>query len=205
MTEIVVSSQALFAVVLGVMVLMALGYWAIARYYRGKLQQACPFNEVTGMANPDTLDCLLNFEWNRLQRGGREFAIVAINLDGFTQINSDLGRAAGDRLITQVAQRLQNTARGVDTLSHIEGDEFLVFIPQTTLENATVAAERLRKALLETPFALGDKKLTVRASIGVSLAKHTDLDLADVSKRAKAAMRHAKRLGRDMVCVEASV
>jgi len=205
MTEIVVSAQTLFAVVLGVIVFVALAIWAVVRHYRTKLQQACPFNPDTGMANPETLDCLLGFEWSRLQRGGKEFAIVAINLDGITQINSTMGRSAGDQLITQVAQRLQQTAREVDTLAHIEGDEFMAFLPQTTLENATVAAERLRKALLETPFKHAGKDLTVRASFGVALAKHTDLDLGDVSKRAKAAMRHAKRLGRDMVCVEASV
>ena len=130
---------------------------------------------------------------------------MAINLDGFTEINRGMGRSAGDRLITQVAQRLQQTAREVNTLSHIEGDEFMAFLPQTTLENATVAAERLRKALQEAPFKPTDTELTVRASFGVALAKHTDLDLADVRKRAKAAARHAKRLGRDMVCVEASV
>ena len=202
MTEIVISSQIFFAVVLGVIALVALTVWAVARHYRTKLQQACPFNPDTGMANPETLDCLLRLEWGRLQRGGHEFAIVSFQLDGITLPGNLLHQTARTKLILKVAMRLQQTLREIDAIAHIEGGYFLAFFPKSTVESATVAAERLRKTLRETPFTAMGRSFPCSASFGVALAKGLDISLEDVGSRARAAMDHARKLGGDMVCIE---
>lgn len=159
-------------------------------------------DELTGLANRRRIDCLLPVEWQRLQRGGTEFGLLRIDIDHFGDINQRHGRGTGDRMLSELAQRLRYTAREIDLVARTGGGEFLVMTPQTCLDGARTAAERLRNAVNAMPFTAGGNPVTLSVSVGVAVAKHSDLDLADVFERAAAALKRAKDSGRNRVCLE---
>ncbi len=159
-------------------------------------------DELTGLANRRRIDCLLPVEWQRLQRGGTEFGLLRIDIDHFGDVNQRHGRGAGDRMLSELAQRLRYTAREIDLVARTGGGEFLVMTPQTCLDGARTAAERLRNAVNAMPFTAGGNPVTLSVSVGVAVAKHSDLDLADVFERAATALKRAKDSGRNRVCLE---
>ena len=159
-------------------------------------------DELTGLANRRTLDRALLREWRRLQRSGNGFAVLAMDLDHFKDVNDRFGHPAGDQMLLQVAGRLKHAAREVDLIARVGGDEFIVLVHVTSAEGAQIAAERLRVAVAAAPYALKDGLAPITISIGVTLAKTEDPDIADVLERADQALSRAKRDGRNRVCLE---
>ena len=98
---------------------------------------------LTGLANRRALDERLAYEVVRHRRHEREFAVVALDLDGFKGINDRFGHAAGDEVLVEVAGALVQTVRDQDTVVRLGGDEFCVLAP----ESDTAAAERLAARL----------------------------------------------------------
>lgn len=167
-----------------------------------RIREGSHQDELTGLANRRRLDCLLPVEWQRLQRGGTEFCLLHVDIDRLRDLNDRYGRNAGDRLLAELAQRLRYTAREIDLVARTDGGEFLVMTPQTCVDGAYAAAERLRNAVNAMPFTVGGNPVTLSVSIGVAVAKHSDLDLSDVFERASSALARAKAGGRNRVCLE---
>ncbi len=168
----------------------------------GRIREESHQDELTGLANRRRIDCLLPVEWQRLQRGGAEFGLLRIDIDHLDDVNQRHGRSTGDRMLAELAQRLRYTAREIDLVARTGGGEFLVMTPQTCVDGARTAAERLRNAVNAMPFTVGGNPVTLSVSVGVAVAKHSDLDLADVFERAAAALKRAKSSGRNRVCLE---
>ena len=91
---------------------------------------------------------------DRAAATGRDFALMVLDIDHFKRINDTHGHAAGDRVLAEVARRLQANLRGIDLVARIGGEEFLVAMPDTTFEQARATAERLRRAVNDAPFAV---------------------------------------------------
>lgn len=159
-------------------------------------------DELTGLANRRALDRALLREWRRLQRNGDGFAVLAMDLDHFKDVNDRFGHPAGDQMLMQVAGRLKRAAREVDLIARVGGEEFIVLVNGHSAEGAQIAAERLRVAVAAAPYALKDGLAPITISIGVALAKVEDPDIADVLERADQALYRAKRDGRNRVCLE---
>lgn len=119
-------------------------------------------------------------------------ALLFIDLDGFKSVNDSLGHAAGDRLLTVVAERLSGALRDGDVLARLAGDEFVV-LARDVRDPADLAAltRRVRAAFTE-PVLLGDTAVPARASIGTTLFT-AGQDSQDVLHRADTAMYEAKR------------
>ena len=128
---------------------------------------------------------------------GRHVAVCMIDLDGFKAVNDQHGHAAGDRLLQQLAQRLQHLLRTTDQVVRTGGDEFVVVVPglQSPLEAEAVAAKLLQAAA--QPFALGGAVCRVGLSVGYALAPDDAGDLATLMARADAAMYAAKAAGKN--------
>jgi diguanylate cyclase (GGDEF)-like protein/PAS domain S-box-containing protein len=126
---------------------------------------------------------------------GNLVGVLFCDLDRFKVVNDSLGHAAGDSLLSQVADRLRTVLRPEELLGRVGGDEFVVIVEgvRTTAELAEVAS-RMAEALDE-PFELGDHRHAVTLSLGGSIGAHPDT--ADqVLMRADMALLRAKRLGR---------
>jgi diguanylate cyclase (GGDEF)-like protein len=123
-------------------------------------------------------------------------AVIYLDLDGFKAVNDTLGHAAGDELLTQVAERLGVASREGDDIGRLGGDEFLILLRGVpTTEVAMRAAQRLCEAIGGNDFELSSGTAALRVSAGVAIAEG-DTDTCDeLVQRADAAMYRSKAQG----------
>jgi diguanylate cyclase (GGDEF)-like protein len=128
------------------------------------------------------------------RRDGGSFAILLIDLDRFKEINDTLGHQSGDRVLEEVARRLQRTLRESDTVARLGGDEFVLLARASgETRDALAVAERLHHAF-SRPFTLDGLLLEVEASIGITLFPHHGDDADTLMRRADVAMYLSKEL-----------
>jgi diguanylate cyclase (GGDEF)-like protein/PAS domain S-box-containing protein len=126
--------------------------------------------------------------------GDRGNAVVFIDLDRFKAVNDDLGHAAGDRLLVEVADRLRSTLRDGDHVGRFGGDEFLVICPGVdSADQAREIAERIATVLTST-VDIGSRPVQLRASVGVAWTTES-LEADTLIAWADSAMYESKRLG----------
>ena len=132
----------------------------------------------------------------RLDRTGRQVAVLFVDLDDFKNVNDTLGHWAGDELLTQLSERLTGQLRPADTAARIGGDEFAVLVDELTdAGDALDIAQRIIDALRE-PVVIAGRHLTLTASIGVAFGdKHADTD--ELLRSADLAMYAAKAGGKN--------
>lgn len=142
----------------------------------------------------------------RAARASSDFAVMVVDLDRFKSVNDRFGHASGDAVLVEVGRRLTATLRESDLLARIGGEEFLIALPDTGLEEARLVAERLCHAVEAPRIRLPSGQfLTVTVSIGVALceAKATRFGRAvaidAVVELADLALREAKEAGRNQV------
>ncbi len=133
------------------------------------------------------------------RRGGRNLAVMMLDLDHFKAVNDRYGHQAGDDTLKHCAALLKRLARGSDSCGRYGGEEFVLLAPETELVGAGVLAERILEELRSTPVPTSNGEIRVTASIGVTVLGARDAKLADVLRRADAALYEAKAAGRDRV------
>lgn len=132
----------------------------------------------------------------RAERLGEPVGVLVIDLDDFKTVNDTLGHGVGDRLLVQVAERLQAAVRGGDVVARQGGDEFMVLVPRLSPgESATTLADRVL-ACLRAPFRVEGRELQVTASAGIAVFPEDGPDAATLFRNADVAMYHAKHTGR---------
>ena len=154
---------------------------------------------LTGAYNRVALEERLAEEVARFQRYQRPFCILLIDLDHFKRINDSYGHPVGDTCLREVVSRLKQRLRASDLLARYGGEEFVVVLPETSIKDAWLAAEQLRKAIAETEFTLRGKRLPLTVSVGLSQALAADQGYLPLLSRADEAMYAAKRGGRNQV------
>jgi diguanylate cyclase (GGDEF)-like protein len=102
---------------------------------------------LTGLGNRRLLHERLEYEIARHRRHGRRFTLMALDLDGFKQVNDRFGHPAGDEILREVARSMERAVRDQDTVVRVGGDEFCVLVPETTWQEADRMAERLRRSV----------------------------------------------------------
>jgi diguanylate cyclase (GGDEF)-like protein len=158
---------------------------------------------LTGLANRRQLESDLAFMTRA--RGGvaARCAFVMLDLDRFKRLNDDLGHAVGDEALRRVSATLRTVIRGRDTIYRYGGEEFLVILPDSTLEAATIAAERIRLAVaaLGIDGSAGPDPTTLTISCGVALSPIEPDAWEYVIADADSALYEAKATGRNRVSV----
>jgi len=131
------------------------------------------------------------------QRNKTQLAILFVDLDRFKNINDSMGHSIGDKLLQEVAQRLQKSIRSIDTISRQGGDEFLVMLADIgTIPQVAHIADNVMKAIA-LPYQIDAYELTVTASIGISIYPGDGDEIETLIKHADVAMYHAKGSGRN--------
>jgi diguanylate cyclase (GGDEF)-like protein/PAS domain S-box-containing protein len=152
---------------------------------------------LTGLPNRLLFNDRLEVAVVHAHRQRQKLAVLFMDLDRFKLINDSLGHGAGDRLLTQVSERLSEGLREGDTVARLGGDEFTLLLPGIT---RAVDVARVAEKILETirqPMTIDGRELFVTASIGISVYPDDGEDAETLVKNADAAMYRAKEQGRD--------
>ena len=195
-----VRGMALSAVFVAVIaaLLVALGRYgqAMRRLASVEIWQRANFDLVTGLPNRALLLDRLERMLEHARRQDAEVVVLFIDLDLFKPVNDRFGHEFGDRLLVEVAHRLEQLFRSEDTVARLGGDEFVVLMPAargTAL--AGQAAEKVVERLSE-PFEIDGQAVSISASVGVALFPQDADSPAALIAGADAAMYRAKHAGR---------
>jgi len=176
-----------------------------------QVDQLAFFDPLTKLANRRLLDDRMRQAMTATQRSAAFGAVLVLDLDNFKSLNDAHGHSAGDLLLVEVAARLTNTVREVDTIARFGGDEFVIVARELSSERsiatklALAIAEKVR-LVLSLPYVLllensGQSQRVEHhcsASIGVALFDHANADAGEIFKRADHAMYQAKHEGRNL-------
>lgn len=163
---------------------------ALADHLAAALHNALIFQQTQEQAITDGLTGVkthryfmeaLNGEWKRCTRAGRIFSLLVLDLDRFKQVNDTHGHLEGDLVLARLGRILEQHSRQSNVVARYGGDEFVVLMPETTIEQASVLAERLRLAVATDPI-MAKRRLT--ASFGLAsfpLHGHTPEEIVRVA------------------------
>jgi len=161
------------------------------------LEYQAQHDALTGLPNRVLLGDRLRMALAQLARSGGKLALLFLDIDNFKTINDGLGHGAGDKLLVELARRLENLLRAGDTLARLGGDEFLILLPEIeSIDDASHIANRMLHAL-KVPFRHEDGEYIVTASIGLTVAPDDGNEAQKLIKNADMAMYRAKSLGRN--------
>lgn len=178
----------------------ALGFvLMVATRLQDELAEKADTDPLTGLANRRRVETLAR-PW--LDEPDAPLCALMIDVDHFKRINDRLGHDAGDETLMWLGSHLRVEARATDLVGRLGGEEFVMLLPGTRLEEAAVLAERLREAVAARPVELeGREAFPLTISIGVAARIPGDTDVRDLLRRADDAMYEAKRGGRNRVVV----
>ncbi|ODT52435.1 MAG: hypothetical protein ABS59_09090 [Methylobacterium sp. SCN 67-24] len=160
------------------------------------IEQMARFDELTGLANRFEFNGQLAEAFKKQERTGQAFALLYIDLDGFKQVNDNLGHDIGDKVLVQTAARLKAAIRQSDMLARFGGDEFVLILPAADVDTVRIIAQRMIEAMGRA-FELDTKTVYVTASIGIALAPTDGANPADLLRHADTALYKAKSAGRN--------
>ena len=138
-------------------------------------------------------------EFKRARRNNQPLALLMMDIDQFKKVNDTHGHEAGDMALQQVAAALKSSLREIDILGRMGGEEFAVLLPNTSMREATVLAERVQKTIAGMSVQIPDTSLTITISIGVAVLTDEMSGIDHVLKNADIAMYQAKSHGGNRV------
>lgn len=165
---------------------------------KARLEEVSFTDEVTRLYNRRFFSMRLEQEAHRYRRFGHPFSLVLLDLDGFKQINDELGHLAGDETLRAVADVLLKNSRAIDVISRYGGDEFAILLVETPRAVAIAYAERIRACLSACSFSHG-RQLT--ASLGTVCVPVDALSAVALFRAADEALYAAKRAGKNRVAL----
>ncbi|HBY94929.1 MAG TPA: hypothetical protein DEP84_13395 [Chloroflexi bacterium] len=158
-------------------------------------------DSLTGLYNRRFLDERLPEEWGRATRHQTSLSLMILDLDHFKTVNDTHGHPAGDEILRQFARVIEQQTRAIDLRTRHGGEEFVVILPLTDRESAYVVAERLRQAVQQHRFQVGDLQLRLTVSVGIATNGPGLHSAQQLFQAADDALYTAKAWGRNRVCM----
>jgi diguanylate cyclase (GGDEF)-like protein len=150
-------------------------------------------DELTGLPNRRKLDLRLARAIARARANGTSFALLALDLDGFKQVNDTLGHACGDEVLKTVASRLRHVLRGADLVARVGGDEFAMLL-ESLADRQYVDDVRARLSnLIKGPIMVADTRVSLGCSVGVSWYPDHGRECRELTSHADIVMYLEKR------------
>ncbi len=160
---------------------------------------------LTGLFNRRYLEIHLKTLTEQAKSSGRPLSVLVADIDHFKSVNDTYGHAAGDCVLREFAQRLRRNIRGIDLVCRMGGEEFIIVMPDTTVERARFVGERVCSCVAAEPFQVGPAtQARVTASVGLATLEHPDESVDAFLQRADEALYCAKRAGRNRVVADAA-
>ncbi|MGM0481779.1 MAG: GGDEF domain-containing protein [Pseudomonadota bacterium] len=177
-------------------------------------EEANSLLQLQSISRTDSLSQLLNRgywqelfeqEFARCRRYGDQASVILVDIDNFKTVNDTYGHQVGDKAIQQIAHLIQENQRETDSCGRYGGEEFVITLPKTSVEDAHAVAERLRQQVENSPLIVdldGKREpidLTISLGVAELLSSMTSAD--DWLKQADSALYHAKQQGRNRVVI----
>ncbi|MCF6336431.1 MAG: diguanylate cyclase [Gammaproteobacteria bacterium] len=156
---------------------------------------------LTGLYNRLAYDERVMQEFARWKRYGQSMVLMMIDVDHFKHVNDTYGHKAGDKALVLIADQLRNHLRESDFLARFGGEEFVVLMPETDIESAVAAAEKLRAAVEKCQFHYQNTQVSITFSAGIAQLRKND-NPESLFQRADEAMYRAKEAGRNQCLIE---
>ncbi len=165
-----------------------------------KIQELTITDDCTGLYNARHLYKTLEAEVYRSARFGYEFTVLFIDLDRFKMVNDTYGHLIGSKLLAEIGYAVKSHLRLIDYAFRYGGDEFVILLPQTSKESATVVARRLLEYFRKTMWLKGDGlNLNVRASFGLASYPEDAKSAHEIIRQADEMMYVVKNSTRDNI------
>jgi diguanylate cyclase len=173
------------------------------RQLEAELQQMSELvreDQLTGSLNRRGLDDVFERESARADRRGTQLCVALLDLDNFKRLNDTYGHLAGDGALKHLVKVVRDTLRSMDVIARFGGEEFLILLPETTVEAAAAAMVRVQRELTRHFFLHENEKMLITFSCGVALRLPNE-EQASLMARADKAMYQAKTSGKNRVVV----
>ena len=171
-------------------------------YHIRCIEENAKVDSLTGLHNRRWLEEMYTRELNRSNAGNLHLSAFMLDIDHFKKINDTYGHLVGDQVLIAVSKAILQCLRPTDMPVRYGGEEFTIFLPGTSIENAKVVGERLRDTVESMKIPLLDKKDFISVTISVGFTERKDGDSVEtIIKRADDALYNAKESGRNRVCV----
>jgi diguanylate cyclase len=168
---------------------------------QGELDKAsvqARLDPLTGALNRRGLDEAFAREVSAARRKGSQLCLAMLDIDNFKVLNDTHGHKTGDSALSHLVAVARNSMRPQDTMARYGGEEFVILLPDTALEHAVEAMQRLQRELTKRFFMQNNERLMITFSAGVALLDASETP-EDAVKRADHAMYLAKRAGKNRV------
>jgi diguanylate cyclase (GGDEF)-like protein len=159
------------------------------------LRETASQDFLTKIYNRRATQQILDQQFYQFQRYQNICSIILLDIDYFKLVNDNYGHETGDKILQMVALTLKFQLRKTDTLGRWGGEEFLIILPNTSLEKATEVAENLRSEIAKNDIEC----INCTISLGVKMFDHNDHTIDQAVKRADDALYNAKHNGRNCV------
>lgn len=165
---------------------------------RKRLEETAMLDPLTECFNRRILDDLLIREVARAERYGINLSVIMLDVDHFKMVNDTYGHQAGDFILRELSRLLKTTLRKSDYLVRYGGEEFIMILPEISIENTLLVSERLRQMIEEQRFMFGAQALQITSSFGIS-SFSSRKSAADMVREADEMLYHSKNTGRNRV------
>ncbi|MBF0431599.1 MAG: sensor domain-containing diguanylate cyclase [Fibrobacteria bacterium] len=179
-------------------VLSILAAHASAVLDQSRLYALATTDELTGLYTRRYYSQRIGDEFKRCVRYKRHLSMIVADIDFFKKVNDKYGHAAGDHVLKNVAKILKKIVRSdVDTAVRFGGEEFVLLMPETHLQGAYIAAERLRKSVEEEIMVYDDNVIPITVSVGVSSYPENGSAIEELFSHSDRALYESKANGRN--------
>ncbi|MCP4900420.1 MAG: GGDEF domain-containing protein [bacterium] len=176
-------------------------YEARLRHAMAEIEYLSTHDSLTGLVNRRTMEERLDGEIDRARRYGTPCSLVLLDIDRFKDVNDTYGHLSGDEVLRSIAMTLRDTLRTSDTASRYGGDEFVLVLPETTIDGATILAERIRERMAKNQISVRGKKLSITVSVGITQLRGGKRTRLELLNEADQALYACKLGGRNKVVV----
>jgi diguanylate cyclase (GGDEF)-like protein len=160
------------------------------------LDLATRIDPMTGLTNRRHIKEMVEQEYSRALRHKRTFSIILADIDNFNKINDTYGYNAGDDVLVEISRVFEGCVRNEDVCARWGGEEFLVLLPETTIDGALAVAQKIHESVAMTEFKAFKPGIRTTISIGLSEYK-PDQALLECVNRAEHALQQAKKAGKN--------
>jgi len=166
-------------------------------------RQKLMFDALTGVRSRLSYDEILEQEISRWSRYHETFSFAILDIDHFKVVNDQFGHNAGDKALQIVARMMAKNIRKTDFLFRIGGEEFVLLLPKTTMQNAQPLVEKIRSSVGTSSFRFKQQRVDISLSAGLTAITSED-SAESIYERADKALYEAKNSGRDQLILKSA-